>query len=327
MQGIGCNLVNPNDTANFLLFLQEFRRTVLGRSLILSAAVYVTPFVDASGSPSTDVSGFADVLDYIAIMNYDIKSNTAIGAGPSSPLDDSCAPSGAKWGSAASSVAAWSKAGIPTNKLVLGVAAYGHSYAISSSVALNRTDASSLVSFPSYNPSNRKVGDRWDGPGGLDVCGVTQGPGGVYTYWGLIEAGFLKTDGSASDGVVSRYDECSETVCEILTFHFFLLLPFRNPFLVMQKPAHDDLISSPLRTSLLTKFTSRTKIRDPLRQRGTSFTRLAWGDSPCGKLEVIIMTLYWIPSVRPFIQMKETLLTLHHRERIALWKSERTNQA
>ncbi|RXW16051.1 hypothetical protein EST38_g9803 [Candolleomyces aberdarensis] len=211
VQGIGCNLVNPNDTANFLLFLQEFRGTSLGSSLILSAAVYVTPFADASRSPSKDVSGFADVLDYIAIMNYDLKSNTAIGAGPSSPMDDSCAPSGAKWGSAASSVAAWSQAGIPTNKLVLGVPAYGHSYVISPSVALNRTNASSLNSFPSYNPSNRAIGDKWDGPGGLDVCGVSQGPGGVYTYWGLIEEGFLNPDGSAGDGVISRYDECSET--------------------------------------------------------------------------------------------------------------------
>ncbi|KAJ2926761.1 hypothetical protein H1R20_g10354, partial [Candolleomyces eurysporus] len=211
VQGIGCNLVNPNDTANFLLFLQEFRGTSLGSSLILSAAVYVTPFADASRSPSKDVSGFADVLDYIAIMNYDLKSNTAIGAGPSSPMDDSCAPSGAKWGSAASSVAAWSQAGIPTNKLVLGVPAYGHSYVISPSVALNRTNASSLNSFPSYNPSNRPIGDKWDGPGGLDVCGVSQGPGGVYTYWGLIEEGFLNPDGSAGDGVISRYDECSET--------------------------------------------------------------------------------------------------------------------
>lgn len=210
-QGIGCNLVDPNDTANFLLFLQELRTTTTGRSLILSAAVYVTPFADASGSPSQDVAGFADVLDYIAIMNYDLKSNTAIGAGPSSPLDDTCAPSGAKWGSAVSSVAAWSDAGIPLSKLVLGVGAYGHSYIIPSSVALDKSNASSLNSYPSYTPSNRRRGDRWDGEGGVDVCGVTQGPGGVYTYWGLIEEGFLKPDGSAGDGVVIRYDDCSET--------------------------------------------------------------------------------------------------------------------
>lgn len=210
-QGLGCNVVHPDDTANFLLFLQEFRETTLGRSLVLSAAVYITPFVDASGSPSTDVSGFADVLDYIAIMNYDLKSNTAIGAGPSSPMDDSCAPSGAKWGSAESSVAAWTNAGIPLNRLVLGVGAYGHSYVISPAVALNRSNASSLNAFPQYNLGQKRIGDRWDGEGGRDVCGAIVGPGGVYTYWGLIEEGFLKPDGTAGDGVVLRHDDCSET--------------------------------------------------------------------------------------------------------------------
>jgi chitinase len=236
-QGIGCNLVRLDDTANFLLFLQELRNTTTGRSITLSAATYVEPFVDASGQPSSDVSGFADVLDYIAIMNYDLKSNTAIGAGPSSPLDDYCAPSGAKYGSASSSAAAWTKAGIPPNKLVLGVGAYGHSRIIPSSVALNAGN-STLNAYPAYNPSNTKIGDRWDGEGGLDVCGAMQGPGGVYTYWGLIEEGFLKSDGSAGTDIVVRYDDCSETVREPLTpfsrFSFTLSSPFsitlRLPF-------------------------------------------------------------------------------------------------
>ncbi|KAF6763139.1 endochitinase [Ephemerocybe angulata] len=211
-QGIGCNIVNPNDTSNFLLFLQQLRQdTTLKRTLVLTAAVYVTPFADNTGEPSSNISGFADVLDYIAIMNYDLKSNPAIGVGPSSPLDDSCAPSGAKLGSAVSSVAAWSNAGIPNNKLVLGVGAYGHSYDISSAVALSRTNSSSLNSYPSYTPNSRSLGDRWDGDSGVDVCGVMQAPGGVYTYWGLIEEGFLKSDGSAGEGIALRYDDCSET--------------------------------------------------------------------------------------------------------------------
>ncbi|TFK25208.1 endochitinase [Coprinopsis marcescibilis] len=211
MQGLGCNIVNPDDTSNFLSFLRELRQTDRGRDLVLSAAVYVTPFADASGSPSTDVSGFAEVLDYIAVMNYDVRINQSVGAGSRSPLDDSCAPAGAKWGSAVTSIEAWREAGVPLNKLVLGVPAHGHSYDVSPSVVLSRSNSSLLVEYPSFNPAARKRGDRWDGEGGTDVCGATDGPGGVYTYWGLIETGFLKQDGSVGDGIVKRYDECSET--------------------------------------------------------------------------------------------------------------------
>jgi chitinase len=71
-QGIGCNTISANDTSNFLAFLQELRLDPIGAKLTISAAVALTPFKDASGNPSTDVSGFAEVFDYIALMNYDV---------------------------------------------------------------------------------------------------------------------------------------------------------------------------------------------------------------------------------------------------------------
>jgi hypothetical protein len=37
----------------------------MSQSLVLSAAVSLTPFMDSNGSPMTDVSQFAKVLDYI----------------------------------------------------------------------------------------------------------------------------------------------------------------------------------------------------------------------------------------------------------------------
>src|SRR6266550_526527 len=63
-QGIGCNIVSTNDSANFLSFLQTFR-SISGPNLIISAAVPVNPFVGPDGKPLTDVSGFGQVLDYI----------------------------------------------------------------------------------------------------------------------------------------------------------------------------------------------------------------------------------------------------------------------
>ena len=64
--GVGCNSFSPNDTSNFLSFLQEFRYSSdTSDDLTISATVGLTPFIDQTGQPMTDVSDFAKVLDYI----------------------------------------------------------------------------------------------------------------------------------------------------------------------------------------------------------------------------------------------------------------------
>ena len=75
--GIGCNEVSSADSENFLAFLQELRSQPAGQNLYLTAAVSTTPFVGPDGQPMTDVSQFAQVLDHIAIMNYDINVGTS----------------------------------------------------------------------------------------------------------------------------------------------------------------------------------------------------------------------------------------------------------
>lgn len=71
-QGIGCNAISVNDTANFLLFLQELREDPIGKNLVLTAPTSINPWVDSTGAASTNVSGFSQVFDFITIMNYDI---------------------------------------------------------------------------------------------------------------------------------------------------------------------------------------------------------------------------------------------------------------
>lgn len=63
-QGIGCNIISPDDSANFLSFLQELRKDPVGSNLTISAAVGLTPFMGLT-APMTDVSPFAEVLDHI----------------------------------------------------------------------------------------------------------------------------------------------------------------------------------------------------------------------------------------------------------------------
>ncbi|KAH7889046.1 glycoside hydrolase family 18 protein [Phlebopus sp. FC_14] len=213
-QGIGCNTISANDTANFLAFLQELRTDPTGANLTLSAAVGVTPFRDASGTPSSNVSGFADVLDYIAIMNYDVWGSWSPAVGPNAPLDDSCAPPGYQQGSAVSAVDAWTAAGIPAHQIVLGVASYGHSFSVSPAdafVAGGSGPGVELASYPPFNATNQPLGDAWDDTGSVDACGVYEGPGGDWDFWGLVGGGFLTAQGNPADGIYYRYDNCSQT--------------------------------------------------------------------------------------------------------------------
>jgi chitinase len=216
--GIGCNTMNKDDTANFLSFLQELRQHPLGSKLILSAATTILPFTGSDGKPLSDVSGFAKVLDYIEIMNYDIWGPWSPTVGPNTPLNDICAATQNQAGSAVSAVQKWHAAGFALDQLVLGVASYGHSFSV------NKTDAfeagsTTLASYQRFNASAHPKGDSWDGGAGVDECGNAVFPGGTIDFWGLIQLGYLDPDGTPKKGIFFRYDNCSQTV----SFFFVLL--------------------------------------------------------------------------------------------------------
>ncbi|KAI0320490.1 glycoside hydrolase family 18 protein [Amylostereum chailletii] len=207
-QGIGCNALSPNDSANFLSFLQELRSMDGGQSLVLSAAVSVTPFAGADGTPMTDVSDFAQVLDFIEVMNYDIWGSWSPTVGPNAPLDDSCAP--VQDGSATSAVKTWTAAGFPADQILLGVASYGHSFHVDKTAALTSSNAISL--YPTFDKSQQPAGDSWDGTaGGVDQCGNPNVAGGVFDFWGLIQGGFLTANGTVASGIDYTFDNCSQT--------------------------------------------------------------------------------------------------------------------
>ncbi|KAG6861563.1 hypothetical protein C0995_014859 [Termitomyces sp. Mi166 len=209
-QGIGCNTISPQDTANFLSFLQQLRADPVGKRLILTAATGIAPFMDANGNPSSNVAPFAKVLNFIAIMNYDIWGPWSPTVGPNAPLDDSCATVVNRVGSATSAVAQWTKAGIPTKQLLLGVPSYGHSFRVRKADAY-KPGTTTLTSYPPFDTSSPPVGDAWDDAAGLDVCGNPQTQGGVFNFWGLIVNGFLNNDGSVKTGISYMYDKCSQT--------------------------------------------------------------------------------------------------------------------
>ena len=129
--------------------------------------------------------------------------------GPNAPLNDTCAPVAYQEGSAVSAVKAWTSAHFPANKLVLGVASYGHSFYVPQSTAIT---SNGLAAYPAFNASRQPSGDKWDGPAGVDQCGNPTTVGGIFDFWGLVDGGFLKRDGTAANDIKYRYDDCSQTV-------------------------------------------------------------------------------------------------------------------
>ncbi|KAJ7228309.1 glycoside hydrolase family 18 protein [Mycena pura] len=212
VQGIGCNTITENDTANFLAFIQELRANEVGAGLILSAATAITPFADTDGNPSSDVSAFSKVLDYIAIMNYDINGPWSAAVAANAPLNDTCAPAKFQAGSAVAAINAWTAAGMPRNQIVLGVPSYGHSFAVTKKNAFVSGSTTQLALFPKFNAALAPAGDAWDDEAGVDECGNFEAQGGVIEFWGLIQQGYLNADGTPKAGVPFLFDTCSQTL-------------------------------------------------------------------------------------------------------------------
>ncbi|KAG8759170.1 hypothetical protein FRC12_009832, partial [Ceratobasidium sp. 428] len=215
LPGVGCNTRSPNDTSNYLAFLKELRIALPKASI--SAAAAIRTFVSPDQStPSTNVSEFASVFDYIALMNYAAWGPWSTSVGPKAPLNDTCVANATnRLGSAVSAVKAWASAGIPVDQLVLGVPTVGQGYSVSPSDAF--TANGTLGVYVPFNKTFTPRGDAWDevlAPGTLDVCGKPEVlVSGSWDFWGLVAEGFLNENGAANTatGIAYRYDKCSQT--------------------------------------------------------------------------------------------------------------------
>ncbi|KAF8634839.1 hypothetical protein AX17_004089 [Amanita inopinata Kibby_2008] len=211
-QGLGCNVISPDDSKNFLSFLQKLRADPQGSKLRTSAAVGLTPFAGPDGTPMTNVSAFSPVLDHIAVMAYDVWGSWSSSVGPNAPLDDSCSLQ--QEGSVTSAVKAWTSAGFPAKQIALGVAAYGHSFHVDKSSAVDAAGA--LLTSAAFDKTQQPPGEgETAGMTSTDECGATSGPSGVFNFEGLISAGFLQMSDNGTvtpaSGMVSIYDSCSQT--------------------------------------------------------------------------------------------------------------------
>ena len=145
------------------------------------------------------------------ILDYDIWGTWSPTVGPNAPLNDYCAQPSELYGSAAYAALSWALSGFPLNQIILGVPAYGRSFRVKQSDAL---DASGNIKLYSpFDKTNQPAGDKWDiTASGVDVCGNPNVVGGVFTFWGLIEAGFLDASGRPLDDIYYTFDNCAKTV-------------------------------------------------------------------------------------------------------------------
>lgn len=195
--GASGNGVSPDDSDNFLVFLKELRAAIPKGSLI-TAATQVWPFYGNDGQPMSDVSEFAEIFDWILIMNYDIWGSSSK-PGPNAPLSDGCGNSEQPTANAYAAVASWTAAGMPAEKITLGVAAYGYVQKSTSDKLYNRR-------WNMVPPPHRRATVVKNSDGGT--------ADGQVTFEGLIAQGVLVKDGSnyvGAGGFTRHWDDCSST--------------------------------------------------------------------------------------------------------------------
>ncbi|EST06786.2 Glycoside hydrolase, family 18, catalytic domain protein [Kalmanozyma brasiliensis GHG001] len=192
--GAGDNVYDPSDARNFQTFLQELR-AALPAGALLTAAVTHAPWIGSNGNPVSSVARAAGALDYVMIMNYDVWGSRA-NPGPNAPLADLCGNSTLPNVNAAAGVRAWSAAGMPRNKILLGIPAYGY---------INTSSKTSLIQ---RSPLEKRLGVPLTSEDGS----TTEGQIG---FSKIVAAGALQKGPSGlfdgAGGFDKHWDDCSDT--------------------------------------------------------------------------------------------------------------------
>lgn len=140
----------PKDAVNFTLLIEELRR-VLGSKYLLTIAMSGGP----AGMDAIDFKKVISLLDWVNIMTYDYHGAWEAGSGftgHNSPLFDSGDLVNTKF-NIDSAVSKLLEAGIPSEKIVIGLAFYGRS---ASGVQPNGTGL--YASFQSAGPASFEPG-------------------------------------------------------------------------------------------------------------------------------------------------------------------------
>ncbi|KAJ2641181.1 hypothetical protein GGH99_008968, partial [Coemansia sp. RSA 1285] len=204
--GDTCNVFDKaNDTPNYLKFLQSLRAAFDSKfgkkGKLITLAIRVQPF-DVDGSPSSDVSEFAKVVDYGNLMQYDINGGWNNDTGPNAPFNFEQGKG--LQVSYVSAIDAWTKAGWPAGQLTAGLAFYGRSTIAKEDMTKDPTNQ--------YQPQDSTVplGDSEDAPW-YDACAGTTANSGTWQWKNMRTQGLLTSPSTAAAPWVRQWDSVSQT--------------------------------------------------------------------------------------------------------------------
>ncbi|PSN55500.1 Chitotriosidase-1 [Blattella germanica] len=154
----------PADKENYVLLLQTLKEKFASRGLVLTVGVGIDPTVVAQ---AYDFANIGKYVDYIIAFTYDYHTYTEGHTAVSAPLE-----------AVDKSLSQWIEAGVPSEKMIMAIEAYGRTYHLADA---NKHD----------------LGDPTTGPGSAGQ--VTQDPGllAYFEYctnpnWNVVHS----TDGS-----------------------------------------------------------------------------------------------------------------------------------
>ncbi|KAI8642510.1 glycoside hydrolase superfamily, partial [Parasitella parasitica] len=202
--GVSCNRKHPKDTDNFLAFIQVLRKMLDERypdeHKLITAAVNAHVFRDADRNVMENLDeGWADFMDAFYIMAYDINGIWSNTTSSNAPLHYGVA---GQHVSVESSVQEWLDAGIPSDRLYLGVPFYGYTHK-----TLQHMSQNTGLNVPLDRSIEQIKGDRYD-ENSTDPC-----PGSKPSFSGEYQWRTIEASGAAynASGWSTYWDQRTQT--------------------------------------------------------------------------------------------------------------------
>ncbi|KAI9276212.1 glycoside hydrolase superfamily [Sporodiniella umbellata] len=160
-QGIACNGRDPQDTANFLSLIELLRQNLDEKypdeHKLITSAVSTWTFRDHQGnSIQTLDERWSKLMDAFYVMAYDMGGAFSASATPNAPMNLDNTQNPRESGAAA--IEAWLGAGVPSEKVFLGVPFYGYTHKTAAAIT-----ASTGLGVSLDRTIEQIKGDQYDG--------------------------------------------------------------------------------------------------------------------------------------------------------------------